>query len=490
MKKLKIVLIDANTGWMKKNSHVPGQVVLPIGLMYLASFLKKKFGNRQETKIINTAIDIDDVGDLLSQLNLFNPDIIGLRVLSTNKAFFEEILKKIKRNHKNALIVVGGPHVTCQPEDVLRLKEVDLIVIGEGELTFAELIERVLKNSDYRDIDGIGYLRGNKVIINPPRRLIENLDLLPFPDYSYINLKRYGRVLNYGYTVRKQGVILTSRGCPFFCAYCFKTLGRPYRKRSPQNVFSEISFLVKKYQIRDFFVVDDNFNIDRQRAVDFLKLIIKNKLKIRLYFASGLRGDLLDKEIIDLMFKAGTIWITFAVETVNKRLQQLVNRVYNVEKMRKNIIYAASKNIMTGLFFMIGFPTETKEEAMETINFVKELDCVTMPFIFGVRYFPNTPLTNYALKNNFINQGVIKNIYSYYHDLNSLETSTMTNSDFREIFYLFLKDIFLNKKRLNRAFKLQEKYLSDKEIRMLYSSFFSKKIENPRLFLKKYLKNI
>lgn len=487
MDKLKIVLIDSNTNWMSKKSDIAGQVVLPLGLMYLSSFLKREYGDKLKIKIINTVIDIENIADLINQLNLFKPDIVGIRALSTNKFFFEDILRNIKLNYPKTLIFVGGPHAACQPEEVLKLKEINAIIIGEGELTFAELIGRILGKKDYHNIDGIAYMKNDEIVINNPRQLVDNLDNLPVPDYSAIDVDRYKQVLNYGYTLRKQAVILTSRGCPFSCAYCFKFFNQQYRKRSPKNVLSEIVYLINQFGIKDFFVVDDNFNIDRKRAAELLQLIIKNNLNINLYFTSGLRGDLLDKELIDLMVRAGTIWITFGVETVNPRLQKLVNRVYDVARMRKNIIYAASKKIMTGLFFMIGFPTETKAESMDTINFVKELDCVTMPFIFGVRYFPATPMTKYALENNYIRKEIINNIYKYYHDFNFLETSTMTNLDFKEIFFIFLKEIFLNKKRLNNAFDLQEKFLNPKEVAMLYSLFFSKKIEQPRLFFENYV---
>ncbi len=489
MDKINIVLIDANPPWLdtRQTGGIKEQAVIPLGLMYISSCLKKKFGDVVKIKLINTIIDTSDISDIIADLKAFNADVVGIRALSMGKNYFYELTDRIKTEIKGIKVYAGGPFISSEPEKVLAESKVDGIVMGEGEEAFAEIIDSLLKSKPLESIKNYGYKQNGKIIINPQRDFIKDIDEIPFPDYSIIDVEKYGKVINYGYTIRKQALLLTSRGCPFHCKYCFNFLGKTYRPRSPGNVFKEIKYLYDAYGIKDFFIVDDTFNIQKQRCAEILKLIIDSGIKIRLYFTSGLRGDILDREIIDLMVDAGTIWISFGVESINERIQKLIGRTVDVKKLKDNIEYCCGKGIMVGIFFMVCFPTETKEEAMETINFVKGLKKVTMPYFFGVRYFPKTELFDIALKHKIITEDSMEAVYKPYHDISKSETPTMSNADFKKIFLIYLKEIFLNKERLNHALAIQEKYLSDEELACVYSSIFHRKITSPRKDLKPFL---
>jgi anaerobic magnesium-protoporphyrin IX monomethyl ester cyclase len=475
-KKFKILLIDTNGRWMSKDKKIGEQAVLPIGLMYLSSYLKKFLDYPVEIKLINTLVDINDSTEIKKIIQEFNPDIIGMRLLSVNFDFFNQVISMIPENIK---IVVGGPHVNLDPLSVLNKKEISFVVLNEGEETFLELIKSQIYKTDFFEIRGLGYKKNGESIINERRQFIQELDKIPFPDYSLIDLDKYSKFFSYGYTFRKQGVILSSRGCPFNCSYCFNFTGRNFRRRSAQNVFGEIEHLNKDYGIKDFFIVDDNFNIEKQRCIDFFNLIINSKLKINLYFTSGLRGDLMDKEFIDLMIKAGTIWVTFGVETVNKRVQGVANRNMDVDKLRTSIEYCCDKGVMVGTFFMIGFPTETKDEAMETLQFIRSIKGITMPYLFGVKFYPGTKLYNVAEDLGIINPEQRQNIFKPYHEVSTHKTDTLSETDFKELFTYFMKDIFLDKERLRNAIKTQRKFLSDEEVRMIYSTFMNRIIDSP-----------
>lgn len=476
MEKLKILLIDANTSWISKSKKISEQVVLPIGLMYLSSYLKKYLGPQIDVKLINTLVDTENLEELKQVIEEYNPHVIGIRVLSTNFDFFKKILSLIP---KKAKVVVGGPHVNLDPESVLSLPEVDYIVLGEGEETFLELIKGIIEKSNISNIKGIGLKENNSQKLNPPRSFIENLDLLPFPDYSLVNLDKYSTFLSYGYTFRRQGVLLTSRGCPFNCHYCFNFYGRKFRKRSAKNVFEEMEYLYNTKNIKDFFIVDDTFNIDRQRCIELFNMIINSNMKPNLYFTSGLRGDLMDKEFIDLMVEAGTIWVTFGVETVTPRVQKVANRFADLAKLKEAIVYCCEKDIMVGVFFMVGFPTETKEEAMQTLNFVKNLNKIVMPYLFGVKFFPGTQMYKMAEELGIIDLHQRQNIFHPYHEISTHKTDKMTENDFKELFIFYMRDIFLNKDRLRNAIRVQKKYLSDEELNMVYSTFLNRKIDSP-----------
>lgn len=475
-KVFKILLIDANDKWLSKNKEIGEQVVLPIGLMYLSSYLKKYLQYSFEIKLINTLVDIINLKDIERIIQEFKPDLVGIRLLSVNLDYFNKIISIIP---KNINIAVGGPHVNLDPLGVLNKKEIDFIVLNEGEETFQELITSIIEKTDFSKIKGLGYKNDGETIINEKRPFIQELDNLPFPDYSLINLDRYSKFLSYGYTFRKQGVILSSRGCPFNCNYCFNFTGKKFRKRSAENFFKEIGSLYREYGIKDFFITDDTFNIERQRCMDFFRLIINSGLKINLYFTSGLRGDLMDKEFIDLMVEAGTIWITFGVETVNKRVQKIANRSMDINKLKTSIEYCCEKGIMVGTFFMIGFPTETKDEAMETLQFIKSIKGITMPYLFGVKFYPGTHLYKIAEEMGILDQEQKQNIYNPHHEITTHKTDILSKEDFKELFTYFMKEIFLNKKRLEIAIKTQRRFLSDEEVKMVYSVFMNRKIDSP-----------
>lgn len=491
MHKISIVLIDANPPWLdaRKTGEIKEQVTLPLGLMYISSYLKKRFGTAVNIKLINTIIDKSDPHAIVDDLKAFKAHVVGIRVLSMGKDYFYKLTETIKNDMEGVKVYAGGPFISSEPQKALSESKVDGIVVGEGEEAFAEIIGALMNSSPVESISNYGYKRDGEIVINKQRDFIKDIDELPLPDYSVIDVEKYGKVINYGYTIRKQGMLLTSRGCPFRCKYCLNFLGKTYRARSPDNVFNEIKYLYETYGIEDFFIVDDTFNIQKQRCADILKRIISWGVKIRLYLTSGLRGDIIDKDLIDLMIEAGTIWISFGVESVNKRIQKLIGRTADVKKLEETIRYCCDKEIMVGIFFMVCFPTETAEEAIETINFVKNLKKVTMPYFFGVRYFPKTELFDIAVKEKIITDDVMKSIYTPYHDTTNLETPTMSNFDFKKLFMVYLKDIFLDKERLSHALTVQEKYLSKEELAFVYSSILHRKITSPRDDLKTFLGN-
>lgn len=134
---------------------------------------------------------------------------------------------------------------------------------------------------------------------------------------------------------------------------------------------------------------------------------------------------------------------------------------------------------MVGVFFMVGFPTETKEEAMQTLNFVKNLNKIVMPYLFGVKFFPGTQMYKMAEELGIIDLHQRQNIFHPYHEISTHKTDKMTENDFKELFIFYMRDIFLNKDRLRNAIRVQKKYLSDEELNMVYSTFLNRKIDSP-----------
>lgn len=390
--KRKILLIDAQGYWLKKREMDIDQVVLPLGLMQLASVVKRETGEAVEIKIANSVVNLqnNDEKTIQEWVMTEKPDIVGIRGLTRYAAEFRKIAH-VAKTHSTAIIIGGGPFVSSDDDFGLQSSDIDLAVIGEGEATFVELVKKNTVGEPFDSINGIAFRRGSSVVCNPPRDYLYDLDTLPWPDYGTIDQDKYSQFLSYGYNKRRQGVLYTSRGCPYRCNFCHNVFGKEFRGRSPENIFSEIEQLYD-VGIRDFYFVDDNFNINKKRAIRLFDLIAKSSdvRGVKLYFVNGLRGDLVDHDFIDAAVDAGTIWLSYAIETTSPRLQRVIAKNLNIEKVREAIEYSASKGVVVNYWGLLGIDSETIEEARKTVEFMNCLPPSVIPMLFSLKPYPGT----------------------------------------------------------------------------------------------------
>ncbi len=372
-----------------------------LGLMYLATVLKSKFEKSVQIKIW-TLISKPNQPEieresLLEQLNEFHPDLVGIRCLSIGKDSLAIVADTVKRWNAECFVVAGGPYPSDDPVDALRSTSVDCVVIGEGEMTMTEIVAHLMDQTPITDIPGVACRDGDNIMKAASRPLIVDLDSLPFPDYSLIDLERFSnQFLTFTSKISKPHAnIMTTRGCPYRCAYCHDILGKRFRTRSPENVLAEIGYLHDTYGVTDFQIIDDVFNLDIGRAKRICDLIIKSGMKLTLSFPNAIRGDRIDEDLIDKMAAAGTKFISYAVETASSRLQKMIRKNLDLDKVFKAIEYTAKAGIVTRGFFMIGFPSETEEEVILTIEYAKASSLCGATF-FTVVYFPGTELYRLA----------------------------------------------------------------------------------------------
>jgi radical SAM superfamily enzyme YgiQ (UPF0313 family) len=439
------------------------QVVLPIGLLYISSYLKARIPHHYlDIKLVKSFVDFRDRHQLLNLIKEFQPGIIGIRCLALDLLPLLDWCKFLRNNYKKKgiIIVLGGPVTSSKPRELSRSGLFDYIVVGEGEKPFYEIVNAYMnRQPPGKPLKGVVDENGNY-----EKDMIDNLDELPFPDYDLLNFSKYDRFLNYGYNRSRQGVLLTSRGCPYKCVFCHNIFGRKTRLRSPENVMEEIVYLNKNYHINDFFIADDIFNINYRRAMRLFDLIIASRLNLHLYFPNGIRGDIVDAAYIDRMVEAGTRFVTYAVETASPRLQKLINKNIDLEKLKDNIIYTCNKEILVNAFFLFGLPTETEEEALMTLKYAEELEYLNFPFIFFSRYYPGTEMYEIALKNGFTREMLTNSTQHHYHDIDHYYTPTLSNPFIQFIKNYFLYKIIYNKNRIAHMLDLQSKFYSPGEI--------------------------
>ena len=319
--------------------------------------------------------------------------------------------------------------------------------------------------------------------IGSSKSFVSHLDKLPFVDRTLVDYKKYHKYV--GHAGRKNFMaIQATRGCPYKCFYCdiYKTTVIHYR-RSVDNIIEECK-MISDLGIRRIEFIDDIFNVNIKHCSDFFEKIIKSKLDFEFMFPTGLKGDLLTKDLIDLMFEGGTRGMNLSLEHPSPRLQKVMRKGLDVEKFKENIQYITLKypEIVVGMNTMHGFPTETEEEAYMTLNFIKDIKWIHFPYMFNVRVFPGTELEHFALES-----GVPKELIENTQDMSYEEGSPTIpfSRDFTKAMKtIFLRDYVLSKERLLHILPYQMKLFSENELDQKYNAYFPSKINSLNDLLK------
>ncbi|NOQ25399.1 MAG: amino acid adenylation domain-containing protein [Bacteroidales bacterium] len=308
------------------------------------------------------------------------------------------------------------------------------------------------------------------------RSQIEDFNSLPFPDRSKVDYDKYNKHIGQA-MVKNSIAIQATRGCPYACAYCHKIWPKKHVWRSSDNIFEEIQMYYNQ-GIKRFVFIDDIFNLKKNNSKDLFKKIIDKGLKIQLFFPNGLRGDILNEELIDLMVEAGMVNVALALETASPRLQKLIGKNLNLDKLRTNINYICEKHphVVLELFTMHGFPTETEEEANSTLEFIKSIKWLHFPYVHILKIYPNTDMSKLAIENGISSLDIDNSANLSYHEL-------PTTLPFEKSFTLkyqsdFFNNYFLSKERLIKVLPHQMKVLTEDEIVQKYNSYLPVNITN------------
>ena len=295
----------------------------------------------------------------------YSPELLGITItFSATLKSVENIARMVKRYDKDVKVVVGGPHATLAPDETLKSGPFDYLVRGEGEYTLLELVQ----GKELTDIDGLSYKNNHgRIVHNPDRMSIENLDELPFPD-PYLQLIPLGD-MNENF-----GVCATSRGCQKRCVFCSspRLWGRKIRRCSVRSVIAEIGQRYHDYGVKRFYFSDDNFNLDANYAKELCHAIMDNNLKIQFLCEASIVP--FDQELMELLRKAGCIRLKFGMESGSDRILKLMKKGITTAQIRKTCSLAKQASIPYTLYVMIGMPSETPAEMRQTLDLAREMD--------------------------------------------------------------------------------------------------------------------
>lgn len=448
----------------------PGDIYLPkVGILSLISSLRQEFPNFRYKAIdilnpAHRAMPEDELEfgilstmseeEFWDEISSFDPDVVGLSCLSSNAPYLPKIIKIIKEIKKDTTCILGGPFVSSSPQEAVSIGGVDFIIYGEGEISTCNFVRALLNGGDFQKIKGIGFMRNDNVTITPLQPFVENLDTLPFPAWDLCNLENYSKVHRFlGSGVQHSDKtnyanIVSSRGCPYQCIYCHKIFGLRFRARSAQNVVDEMVYLHDEFKVEEFTFSDDIFNLDRERVEDFCRLLMKANRNIKFgFFTNGLRGDILSKDLIDLLFEAGMRTASVAIESASPRIQKRIKKSLNLEKARQSINYMCQKGIYLSTYNMIGFPTETESEIKQTLEFNLSLFHHAI-FTFAVIPYAGTELYNIIIQEGFDPQNdYVGNLWQPDKIDDSFRA---VSSSFLQIMLVkFFTEFHFTKKRLN-----------------------------------------
>lgn len=376
-----------------------GTFYYPLWLAYATGTLDREFEN---VKFIDAPAERRSTDDVISFVKYFNPELVVIDTSTPSIYNDVKVAGAIKEVSSDCFIALVGTHPSAVPDDTLNLdKRVDAVARGEYDYTIRDLARVLSKKDDIVSVDGISFRRGDRIFHNPDRKLIENLDELPFMAEV---VKRHLNIKNYYFAPADYPMIqiITGRGCPakcFFCVYPQTFHSRRYRFRSPENVVREFEYIAENLpEIKEIGIEDDTFTAKFKRCETICNLLVERKIKTKWY--CNVRANL-NYALLKKMKEAGCRLLTVGFESGNQQVLDNMNKGLKLETAREFVESAKMAKILIHGCIMVGNPGETKETAEESFRFAKELKCDSMQF-YPLFVYPGTEAYEWAKKNGYL----------------------------------------------------------------------------------------
>ncbi|MFH1478216.1 MAG: radical SAM protein [Candidatus Omnitrophota bacterium] len=375
-----------------------GAILPPLGLLYIASYLKYSNPEMEINVLDSPAYKIGLEG-FKKKLSYFNPDIVGISIYTTTFSMSLKTAESVKEMFPKAIVVAGGPHASILPEECLSSSWIDVVVIGEGERSFTELAQCVSRKDDLDKVVNIVYKKDGRIIHTRLDSANVDMDALPLPARDLVDMRLYHPAQG-TYRWLPATNMITSRGCPFRCSFCSKIIfGSFYRTQSCKKTVKEIESLIRDYGIREIIFNDDVFTMDRKMTVSLCDMLVERDLDLT--WSCSTRVNLVDKDILGKMREAGCISIGYGIESGDKDILKKIDKGSSLENAKKVIAWTKGSGIETRAFYILGFPGETMETIEKTIDASLELDADFVIYNFAIP-LPGTELYEESRKNGVL----------------------------------------------------------------------------------------
>ncbi len=421
------------------HSHPP---FIPLGLAYLGAVAEKA---GHQVTVIDCQADKLTYETFQNRIAYTPYDVIGVTATTLLYKSAMRLITIAKQTQPQAITVLGGSHGTFWDENALNeYPSLDIVVRREGEQTFIELLNRLQEQSSLSSVLGITYRVGEEIVRNQDRPFLQDLDSLPFPAHHLLpleNLKHNGKIIF---------PLVSSRGCVYWCDFCstVRMFGRGYRWRSPKNVVDEMQFIHDKYGVDQVTFYDDAFSVNRDRVLKICEELHTRNLHLK--WDCGTRVDMVDRELMETMRRAGCFAVWLGVESGSEAILGAMNKRIKLDQTRKAYKTAHEVGLMTIANVVLGFPGETEQTARETIRFVKELSPEDVGFYIATPY-PGTPMYEEVKKNGWLR---ITDFDKYDTAGPTFETPSLSMEKLVELRYRAYQDFYL---RPSYVFKMMRK---------------------------------
>lgn len=361
------------------------------GLAYLAAILLQKGA---DVSIVSSNAEKLDTRATIERIIAESPELVGVSVTTPTVNNTFTIINAVKKALPGVTIIVGGPHPTLFPEGFLE-QGADYVIRGEGEITLGELYDLLKNGKSARDIPGISTISDGKIVNNPPRQFVDDLDCLPFPAWELFPLSKFSS----DFRIKKFSLpILTSRGCPSHCVFCYKGIfGDRFRVRRPEEIIKEIKYFKDKFAIEEFAIVDDSFTSDPARAIEVCNLIVSHKIDLPWSLPAGIRVSTVTADLVKSLKKAGCYRAALGIESGNQSILNSIKKGITLEQVRKAVGLLRGTGITSVGYFMMGNLEDTLQTIDETIEFALGLGLDYAQFTKAMPY-PGTAMYT-ILKN-------------------------------------------------------------------------------------------
>ena len=373
-----------------------GVVAPSLGIGYMAAVLEEHGYDVDVLDASALELTYDEIGDEILKRN---PDIVSISALTPTIGVALDSADKIKQVKPDTVVVLGGYHPTFEYKSVLEEPSVDVVVRGEGEYTFLDLVQTIERGGDLANVEGLAFHdeSDSSLTVTPDRPIIQDLDELPFPAFHLFPMEKY-KILNITTNV---ATIITTRGCPMKCSFCSSAAlhGDHLRRRSYENVCDEIEVRLREQNIDTIAFMDDTFTLNKKFVRDFCAEIKRRNLKF--WWGCTSRVDTLDEELLQTMKDAGCITIFIGVESADQQMLEKMNKNITISKTENAFRLARKVGIRTIASCVIGMPEDTRKSIANTIAFVKNLNPNYALYSLATPY-PGTRFYNETFKKNLI----------------------------------------------------------------------------------------